>query len=354
MASGENKVKVGISVGDFNGIGPEVIIKTFSDSRLFDFCLPIVYGSSLVMSYNKKSLELDKFNYRVLKNKNVEDLDPKTVNIINCWEDEVIMNLGQPSSKAGECALIALDAAMKDLMDSKIDVLITAPVNKSLIKVNGQDFTGHTQYITEKCGLSESLMLMVGENIKVALVTDHIALKDVPEEITAKKIYSKLEILNSSLKKDFGIDKPKIAVLGLNPHSGDNGVLGKEEKEIIIPTIEKAQENGILAFGPYSGDGFMGSGQFNKFDSILAMYHDQGLIAFKSVSFGNGVNYTAGLPVIRTSPDHGSAFEIAGKNIANPGSFRQAVFLAIDIFKERNDHNEYSKNPLKKWKVAKD
>lgn len=354
MAQGEDKIRVGISIGDFNSIAPEIIIKTFSDSRMYDFCIPILYGSSIVMAYNKKSLDQDKFNYQILKSGRIEDLNPKTVNIINCWDEEVIINLGQASAKAGECAMKALDAAVKDLLDKKIDVLVTAPVNKSTIKVNGEDFTGHTEYITRKCGLQESLMLLVSDTIKVALVTDHIPLKEVSEQITSKKIYTKLEILNTALKKDFAIDKPKIAVLGLNPHSGDNGVLGKEEKEIIIPTLEKARENGILAFGPYPGDGFMGSGQFTKFDALLAMYHDQGLIAFKSLTFGNGVNYTAGLPIIRTSPDHGTAFEIAGKNVANPDSFRQAVYLAIDIFKVRGNHSEYAKNPLKKQKKSKE
>ncbi len=351
--SSKKKVIVGISAGDFNGIGIEVILKTFSEPMMFDFCTPVVYGNSKVVAYHKKYLpSIEKVNYQHISE--LGSALPKTINILNCWEDDVIINLGQPSQKAGECALLALNEALKDLQAKKIDVLVTAPLNKSLIKTKDKEFTGHTGYITQKFGLSESLMLLVSERLRVGLVTEHIPLREVAEQANGKKIYAKLEMLNASLQRDFGITGPKIAVLGLNPHAGDQGAIGKEEKEVIIPTITKAQENGILAFGPYPADGLIGSGHYKKFDAVLAMYHDQGLVAFKAISFETGVNYTAGLPIIRTSPDHGTAYDLAGKDKASHESFREAVLLAVELYHKRTDYDEFTANPLKKKALEQD
>jgi 4-hydroxythreonine-4-phosphate dehydrogenase len=344
------KIKIGISIGDYNCVGPEVILKAFSDSRLFDFCIPIVYGSAKILSYYKKALDLESVQHQHLK----EGQPPhaKVLNVVNCLDENTIINVGQSSPQSGEGALIALDAALKDLKDGIIDALVTAPLDKSNIKPKtGATFTGHTEYIANYFSVAETVMLLVCETMKVGLVTNHLPVKDVAASLTSKKIITKLEIMNLSLHKDFGIMKPKIAVLGLNPHAGDNGLLGSEEKEIILPAIRKAQEQGILAYGPYPADGLMGSGEFAKFDAVLAMYHDQGLVAFKSICFGNGVNFTAGLPVIRTSPDHGTAFDIAGKNIALPDSFREAVLTAVDVFRNRTEYNEYAANPLKKQRM---
>ncbi|GIV34014.1 MAG: 4-hydroxythreonine-4-phosphate dehydrogenase [Chitinophagales bacterium] len=339
------KVKVGITIGDFNGIGPEIIMKTFNEPMMYNWCTPVLYGSSRILHYHKQFLHLDKFYYESITD--LSQINPKTLNVVECWQEEVIINLGQPSQKAGECALLALDEALKDLLAKKIDALVTAPVNKSLIKPKGKEFTGHTSYITQRCGLSESVMLLISEELRVGLVTEHIALKEVAGQLSVKKIVAKLEILHQSLHKDFGIMKPRIAVLSLNPHSGEGGLTGTEEKEIILPAIQKAQESGILAWGPYPADGLFATGAYKKFDVLLAMYHDQGLVPFKFVAFEHGVNFTAGLPVIRTSPDHGTAYDLAGKNKANPSSFREAVLVAADIFRHRTDYEVYAANPLK-------
>jgi 4-hydroxythreonine-4-phosphate dehydrogenase len=345
----KNKPKIGITIGDYNGVGVEVILKAFSDNRLFEYCTPVVYGSTKIIAYHKKALNIDTVNHQQLKPGNAPAA--KLLNVINCINENVIINLGTASPQAGESALVALDAALKDLKDGTIDALVTAPLDKSLIKPKTGTFTGHTEYIANYFGVPETVMLLTCDFIKVGLVTNHIPVKEVATALTTKKILTKIEILNESLFKDFGIAKPKIAVLGLNPHAGDNGLLGSEEKEIIVPAIKKAQENGILAYGPYAADGLMGSGQYDKFDVVLAMYHDQGLVAFKSLCFGSGVNFTAGLPVVRTSPDHGTAFDIAGKDLALPDSFREAVFTAIDIVRNRKVYNEITANPLKKQKI---
>src|ERR1051325_3938049 len=327
MSAPHKRVRAGITIGDINGIGVEVILKTFNEPMLFDFCIPILYGNTNVVAYHKKNLpSVDKVNYQQITDFNA--INPFSINIINCWEEEVIINLGQPSQKAGDCALLALDEALKDILAKKIDVLITAPLNKSTVKPKGKEFTGHTGYLTQRCGMNDSLMMLVSERLRVGLVTEHIPLKEVAEQANSKKILTKLEIMNEALKKDFAISGPKIAVLSINPHSGDNGIIGKEEKDVLAPTIAKAQENGILAYGPYPSDGFFGVAHYKKFDGVLAMYHDQGLTPFKALSFDTGVNYTAGLPIIRTSPDHGTAYDIAGKDRANHESFREAVFLA--------------------------
>ncbi len=353
MSAPHKRVKVGITIGDINGIGVEVILKAFNEPMLFDFCIPVLYGNANVVAYHKKNLpSVDKLNIHPIKDFNA--INPKNLNIINCWEEEVIINLGQPSQKAGDCALLALDEALKDILAKKIDVLVTAPLNKSTVKPKGKEFTGHTGYLTQRCGLTDSLMMLVSERLRVGLVTEHISIKEVAEQANSKKILTKLEIMNGALKKDFGISGPKIAVLGLNPHAGDNGVIGKEEKEVIAPAIAKAQESGILAYGPYPSDGFFGSAHYKKFDGVLAMYHDQGLTPFKSISFDTGVNYTAGLPIIRTSPDHGTAYDIAGKDKANHESFQQAVMVAYDAFRNRTDYNEYAANPLHKREIEQD
>jgi len=347
------KIKVGITIGDINGIGPEVILKTFSEPMMLDFCVPVVYGNAKVLAYHRKAIAgNEKMNYQQVAD--AASAHPKVLNVINCWEEDVIFNLGQPSQKAGDCALLALDEALKDILARKIDVVVTAPLNKGTVKPKGKEFTGHTGYITQRCGMADSLMLLVSERLRVGLVTEHIPLAEVAAQANSKKIQTKLEILNETLKKDFAISGPKIAVLALNPHSGDSGVIGKEEKEVIAPTIARAQDSGILAFGPYASDGFFGSSQFKKFDAVLAMYHDQGLTAFKSISFDTGVNYTAGLPIIRTSPDHGTAYDIAGKDQASCDSFREAVLVAADAFHKRSDYQEYSANPLKKRAVEQD
>ena len=344
------KFTVGITVGDFNGIGLEVILKTFNEPMMYNYCTPVLYASSQVVNYHKKHLNLDKVNVQLVKS--VDELHPKSLNVINCWQEEVIINLGQPSQKAGECALIALDEALKDIFAKKIDALVTAPLNKSTVKLKGKDFTGHTGYITQRCNLSDSLMLLADQNLRIGLVTEHVPLREVPDNLNAKTIYNKLQILNETLQKDYGISGPRIAILGLNPHAGDNATLGTEEKDLIIPVINKAQENHIYAFGPYPADGFFGAGLHKKFDATLAMYHDQGLIAFKAFAFETGVNYTAGLPIIRTSPDHGTAYDIAGKHLANPASFREAVLMAADICYHRKNYLEFTSDPLKKSAVA--
>lgn len=353
MSAPHKRIKVGITIGDINGIGVEVILKTFNEPKMFDFCIPILYGNMNVVAYHKKNLPgIDKLNIQAVKD--LSAINPRCLNVINCWQEEVIINMGQPSQKAGDCALLALDAAINDVLAKKIDVLVTAPLNKTTVKPRGKEFSGHTGYLTQRCGMNDSLMMLVSERLRIGLVTEHIPLREVAEQANPKKILTKLEIMNEALKKDFGISGPRIAVLGLNPHAGDNGLAGKEEKEVIAPVVARAQENKILAYGPYPADGFFGSAHYKKFDGVLAMYHDQGLTPFKAISFDTGVNYTAGLPIIRTSPDHGTAYDIAGKDKASPDSFRQAVMLAMDAFHYRTGYLEYSANPLKKRVMEQD
>jgi 4-hydroxythreonine-4-phosphate dehydrogenase len=339
-----DKIKVGISIGDINGIGMEIILKTFADKNAhFDF-IPIVYGSSKLASFYRKSLEITDFSFHLVKD--ASQANPKNANLVACWDEEVEINIGQLTHLGGKYALKSLNCAIADLKAGKIDVLVTAPLNKQNIQSDNFNFPGHTEYLAQQFGVKENLMILCSENLKVALVTGHIPLSKVASTLSTELIIRKARLLNKSLKEDFKIRKPKIAVLGLNPHAGDNGILGNEEKDIIIPAIEKLRNEDILAIGPYSADGFFGSGTFVKFDAILAMYHDQGLAPFKALSFGSGVNYTAGMPFIRTSPDHGTGFDIAGKNMANPDSFRTAIYLACDIFKNRKLHKEINSNPL--------
>lgn len=346
------KPKIGITVGDINGIGIEVIMKTFSDNAILELCTPIIYGSSKAISYHRKALNLPNFNYNIIRQVNY--LNAKTTNIINCWEEEVPINLGQPSQVAGQYAVKSLECAVNDLKSKFIDAIVTAPINKNTIQSDKFQFSGHTEFLADQFGVSELLMFFFSDDLKIGLTTIHTPLKEVASQITQGEIYHKLEIMSQSMKKDFGFDKPKIAVLGLNPHAGENGLIGKEEINEIIPAIKKANGNNMLVFGPYAADGFFGSSNFKQFDAILAMYHDQGLVPFKTISFNSGVNFTAGLPVVRTSPDHGTGYDIAGKGVADEGSFRNAVFLAIDIVKNRINYEEMTRNPLKKIELEKE
>lgn len=345
----DQKIRVGITQGDVNGIGYEVIMKTFDDPRMVEVCTPIIYGSPKVAAYHRKVLEMEGFVFNQIRT--ASEADHRKVNIINCCDDNIRVELGRSSSMAGEAAFLALEAAVNDLKTGKIDVLVTAPINKETIQSDQFNFPGHTEYLTRQFDAKNTLMLLITDNLKVGVVVGHAPISMVPEMITKNVILSKLRILHHSLVADFGKTNPRIAVLGLNPHAGDNGVLGNEEQDIIIPAIRKAEEEGIMAMGPYAADGFFGSGQQYKFDAVLSMYHDQGLAPFKALTFDSGVNYTAGLPVVRTSPGHGTAFDIAGQNIASEESFRHAVYFGVDIFKNRILYDEISRNPLPKYEI---
>ncbi|MBM3419793.1 MAG: 4-hydroxythreonine-4-phosphate dehydrogenase PdxA [Bacteroidetes bacterium] len=342
-------ILVGITNGDINGIGYEVIIKSLLDGRVAEMCTPVVYGSPKVAAYHRKALNIENFSFNNIRNPG--EAHPRKANMINCLDDEVRVELGKPTQHAGEAALRSLEAAVKDLRDGKIDVLVTAPVDKSTIQSDSFRFPGHTEYLKSEFGADDVLMLMISENMKIGTVTGHIPIAGVPSAITAGKIVTKLRILNNSLKADFTIRKPRIALLGLNPHAGDNGLLGNEEKETIIPAAEMASKEGILVFGPFAADGFFGTGEFRKYDAILAMYHDQGLIPFKALAFDSGVNYTAGLPVVRTSPAHGTAFQIAGLGQASESSFRHAIYRACDIFRHRQMNRDLAANPLERQHI---
>ncbi len=339
-----NKIRVGITHGDFNGIGYEIIMKTFQDARMLDLITPVVYGSSKIASYYRKTFDLADVNFNLIKK--ADFANPKRVNIINCYENEVKIEVGKNSPVAGELAFYALEKAVEDLNRNKIDVVVTAPISKYNTHSDKFNFTGHTEYFANKYNVKDFLMLMIGAKLRIGTITGHIPFREVHKYITMDLILEKIRVLNKTLQMDFGISRPKIAVLGLNPHAGDEGLIGKEEIEIIRPAIQKACDEGMLAFGPYPADGFFGSSNFVSFDGILAMYHDQGMLPFKAISFEEGVNFTAGLPIIRTSPAHGTAFDIAGKNIASPDSFRQAIYAAIDIFSKREMFKNLNKNPL--------
>jgi 4-hydroxythreonine-4-phosphate dehydrogenase len=345
-------IRVGITIGDINGIGPEVIIKALRDNRILVDCTPIIYGSTKTMSYHKKAIRDDEFVYQSCRN--AEEAVAKKINIVNVWNDEIKFDLGHGPEVGGKYAFLSLERATEDLASNKIDVLVTAPISKEAISKAGFQFPGHTEYLAHLSGMDEALMVMVGPNLKVALVTSHIALKDVSTALTREKVFAKIKALEQSLKKDFGIIRPKIAVLGLNPHAGENGKMGTEEAEIISPAIHQAQGEDILAFGPYPADGFFGSELLGKFDAILAMYHDQGLTAFKALAFEEGVNYTAGLPIVRTSPDHGTAFDITGQDKASGQSLRSAIYLALDVYRKRQFVKEIAANPLQEQKRVED
>ncbi|MBA3648759.1 MAG: 4-hydroxythreonine-4-phosphate dehydrogenase PdxA [Chitinophagales bacterium] len=350
--SDHKKYLIGISVGDINGIGIEVFIKTFTDTRMMEWCTPVVYGSSRVIAQHRKNLNLGSFNFNVASG--IDRLQANTVNIITVWEDDPNVQFGAINENGGKYAFLSLQAAVKDLKEGKIDALVTAPVNKKNIQSENFPFTGHTGYLVQQSGETDHIMMLCSNEMRVGLLTEHIGLSDVYKYITRESILKKLATIQGSLIRDFGIDKPKIAVLGLNPHAGDDGIIGREEIDIIKPAIAEAISTNMLAFGPYSADGFFGSGNYKKFDAILAMYHDQGLIPFKALYFDSGVNYTAGLPFVRTSPDHGTGFDIAGKNVAHEESFRHAVFLAIDILRNREGYAERTSNPLKKIEIPKE
>ncbi len=337
-------IKVGITHGDINGIGYEVLIKTLLDSRIYSICTPIIYGSPKVAAYHRKALDIDNFNLSSIKTP--EEANPKRASIINCVDDDVRVELGKSTAIAGEASRQALMRAVSDLKKNKIQALVTGPINKHNIQSEDFNFTGHTEFLKEYFGVEEVLMLMAGDLMNVGVVSSHVPLDEVSARLTPEAILSKIIILNDALIKDFGIRKPRIAVLGLNPHAGEEGMLGNEENDVIIPAIEKAREDRYTVFGPFPADGFFGSGDFAKFDGTLAMYHDQGLIPFKTLIPDEGVNYTAGLPIIRTSPAHGTAFEIAGSNRAHHGSFRKALYMACDIYRNRIQYEDITGNTL--------
>ncbi|MEY2904957.1 MAG: 4-hydroxythreonine-4-phosphate dehydrogenase [Bacteroidota bacterium] len=339
------KIKIGISIGDLNGIGPEVVIKTFMDERILKWCIPIIYASAKVISYHKNIVD-NEFVFHPIR----MDERPKdgVVNVKNCWQENTTITLGKPTEESGKYAIKSLETAVQDLKASKIDALVTAPMNKEALSLSGFQFPGHTEYLQSALGAKQSLMFLVSDEIRVGLVTNHLPLEEVAEHLSIELIEAKFQIMEQSLKVDFGIEKPRIAILGLNPHAGDGGVLGDEESKIILPAIMALKERGKLAIGPYSADGFFGSGNYKNFDGILAMYHDQGLIPFKLLSFGSGTNFTAGLSAIRTSPDHGTGYDIAGKNEADPTSFRTAVYKALDFAKNRKEYYIDHANPVLK------
>lgn len=339
------KPVIGISIGDLNGIGPELIIKTFSDTRVLEHCTPVIFASNKVINFYRKTITEGSFNYQIVKE--LSRVTPRQVNILNCWEDEVAINPGTLNETGGKYAVRSLLAAGQALKENKIQGLVTAPIHKNNTQSPEFDFTGHTPYLKSLYGANDVVMLMVAGDFRVGLVTEHVPVKDIAPHITREAILSKLAIINNSLIKDFGIDRPKIAVLGLNPHAGDEGLIGKEEEKIIKPTVKEAKNNYIIS-GPFSADAFFARGQYEKFDAVLAMYHDQGLIPFKSLARDEGVNYTAGLSGVRTSPDHGTAFDIAGKNKADHSSFLAAIYSCIDIIEKRSFYQDNHKNPLKK------
>lgn len=350
MSQGQHKPVIGITTGDLNGIGIECILKVFADQRMLDFCVPVIFGSNKVVNYYRKSLPESNFNFSVIKD--FSRINPKQVNVFNVWEDEIALNPGSLTDEGGKYAIQSLTAAAQALRDNEIQALITMPIHKKNVQSDLFPYTGHTPFLKQYFEAKDVVMLMCADNMRVGVVTEHIPIQEVAKHITKEAIVSKLSIIKDSLRKDFGIDKPKIAVLGLNPHAGDEGLIGKEDNEIIRPAILEAKKNDLLVYGPYAADGFFARGTHEKFDAILAMYHDQGLIPFKSLAKGSGTNYTAGLPVVRTSPDHGTAFDIAGKDKADEASTREAIFVALDIIAKRSGYAEAHRNPLRKMSAA--
>jgi 4-hydroxythreonine-4-phosphate dehydrogenase len=344
--SEQNRPAIGISVGDLNGIGIEIIIKTFSDNRILELCTPVIFASNKVINFYKKSIPEINFNYASIKE--ISKINSKQVNIFTVWEEDVDIQPGQMSGTGGKYGVQSLQAAVKALKEKTIDALVTAPLHKYTVQSNAFSFTGHTPFLKDAFKADDVLMLMIADNMRVGLLTEHLAIMDVAKNINKEQIIKKINLLKDSLIKDFGVERPRIAVLGLNPHAGDEGLVGREEKEVIRPAILESKKNDCVLMGPYSADAFFARGNHEKFDAILAMYHDQGLIPFKSLAIGEGTNFTAGIQAIRTSPDHGTAFDIAGKNQADESSFRAAVFSAIDIYNTRNHCQELRKNPLKK------
>jgi 4-hydroxythreonine-4-phosphate dehydrogenase len=343
MIKRAENIIVGISIGDLNGIGSEIILKTFEDSRMLELCTPIIFANVKILSFLKKELRLETTLHGIDR---LDQMVVGKINVLNVWREGVNINYGQLDTEVGKYAIKSFVAATKALKEGGIDVLVTAPISKANIQADDFKFPGHTDYLAQELE-GDALMFMIQDNLRVGLLTDHVPLSDVGKHLTEELIRKKIQTINKSLIQDFGIRKPKIAVLGLNPHSGDNGIIGNEEDKLIKPTLKKIFDEGTLVFGPFSADGFFGNNQYEKYDAVIATYHDQGLIPFKTLSFGKGVNYTAGLNKIRTSPDHGTAFEIAGKGIADNNSFLEAIYAAIDIFNSRNDYNEMTIKPLK-------
>lgn len=346
------KLKIGITVGDINGIGLEVIIKSLLDNRILEYFTPVVYGNTKVASFHRKAMGIQDFSFNVINA--AEQANPKRSNMINCWQEDVKITLGEENEIGGKYAFLSLEKAVADLNEGKIDALVTAPINKHNIQQEGFQFPGHTEYLQAKTNAKDVLMFMISDELRVGVVTGHIPVKDVASSISIESIVQKLQLMNQSLKTDFWIQKPKIAVLGLNPHAGDHGLIGTEDRDIILPAIEKAKDMGIFCFGPYPADGLFASDSYMQFDAVLAMYHDQGLIPFKHIAARKGVNFTAGLPVIRTSPDHGTGYDIAGKNLASHDSFMEALFTAVHIVKRRREQAELSANPLAFRRLARD
>ncbi len=351
MLNNEKPV-IGVTTGDLNGIGTEVIIKTFSDNRMLELCTPVIFASNKVINYYRRITPEHTFNFS--STKDMTKLNPKQVNVFNCWDEEVPIQPGVLTDQAGKYAIRSLMVAAQCLKDGQLDGIVTAPIHKSNTSVPDFPYTGHTPYFKDKFGAKDVLMILFSDNLRVALATEHIPVSKIAATITKELLQSKLAILKDTLIKDFGIDKPKIAVLGLNPHAGDEGLIGNEEQTIIRPVIEQQKQNNALVFGPYSADSFFARGQYTEFDAVLAMYHDQGLVAFKTLAQGEGVNYSAGLSVIRTSPDHGTAFDIAGKNLAEPDSFREAVYKCLDLINQRGIYASNTANPLRRGRIEKE
>lgn len=340
-----SKPLIGISCGDINGIGTELIIKTFTDHRMLEYCTPIIFASNKLINFYRKSVPDAAFSYQIIED--FSKINHKQINIFTCWEEDVTINPGQLNKTGGQYAITSLYIAVDALRNGHIDGLVTAPIHKNNVQSDNFRYTGHTPFLKDAAGVEDVLMILYAENLRVALVTEHLPISSVAQHITKEAILSKLHLLTRSLRQDFGIDKPKIAVLGLNPHAGDEGLIGTEEESIIKPAIKEAKSN-MLVYGPYSADAFFARRSYLQFDAVLAMYHDQGLIPFKAIALGEGVNYTAGLPFVRTSPDHGTAFDIAGKNIADPSSFMTAVFECAGIIQRRMEYEERNRNPLRK------
>ena len=345
MKNNHNKINVAISCGDVNGVGLEVIIKTFLDTRMFDLCTPIVYGNPNISKLYRKQLGTQDFSFNMITNHAKKNV--KKVNLLEIDDSQFEINFGSVTEDAGKLAYNSITKATDALAANHADVLVTAPIHKQNIPWESESIKGHTEYLAHYANEDHPLMMMVHNNLRVGVVTGHVPLKEVSSVLSKEKIITTLEVFKKSLTQDFNIHQPKIAVLGLNPHAGDNGVIGKEENDIIIPALDEFNADGNIAIGPFASDGFFGSGQFKKYDGVLAMYHDQGLIPFKTISNNEGVNFTAGLPIVRTSPDHGTAFDISGSNQADPNSFRNAIYLATDIYKNRRNYRELTKDVLK-------
>ncbi len=352
MQPNHDKPVIGITTGDINGIGTEVIIKTFSDNRMLELCTPVIFASNKVINYYRRIVTEHTFNFS--STKDLTKLNPKQVNIFNCWDEEVPIQPGILTDAGGKYAIRSLMVATQCLKDGQLDAIVTAPIHKSNTNIPDFPYTGHTPFFKDKFGAKDVLMILYSKSLRVALATEHMPISKVAASITKELLVSKLAILRETLIKDFGIDKPRIAVLGLNPHAGDEGQIGTEEQTIIKPVVDAQRQNGNLVFGPYSADAFFGHGSYTQFDAVLAMYHDQGLVGFKTLAQGDGVNYTAGLPIIRTSPDHGTAFDIAGKNVADATSFHEAVFQCLDLLNQRQEYADNTANPLRRGRIEKE